>query len=105
MRTSNVNSRNKLIRYLLYPDLGSWNWLQLPPRPLRRLLNPLCSSLRIEDTMLRQALGRSGWRAGRQATIASRAFSATTQRNAEVELTIGEHTSLYDLDRVHGGAD
>jgi hypothetical protein len=39
--------------------------------------------------MLRQALGRSAWRSGRQAILASRTLSTTPQRNAEVELTIG----------------
>ena len=47
--------------------------------------------------MLRQALGRSAWRAGRQATVACRALSTTPQRNAEVELTIGEALSLRRL--------
>jgi hypothetical protein len=54
------------------------------PLPLSRF------SPNEKDTMLRQALGRSAWRAGRQATLASRTLSTTAQRNAEVELTIGE---------------
>lgn len=41
--------------------------------------------------MLRQALGRSAWRAGRQATVAGRCLSTTAPRKAEVELTIGEN--------------
>lgn len=45
--------------------------------------------------MLRQALGRSAWRAGRQATLASRTLSTTAQRNAEVELTIGVFTCVF----------
>jgi len=40
--------------------------------------------------MLRQTLARSAWRTGKQAAGTARAFSATTQRPAEVELTIGE---------------
>ena len=40
--------------------------------------------------MLRQTLARSTWRTGRRAAYAARSFSATTQRRAEVELTIGE---------------
>ncbi|KAI0020461.1 hypothetical protein F4780DRAFT_742444 [Xylariomycetidae sp. FL0641] len=38
--------------------------------------------------MLRQSLARSAWRTGRRAANAPRAFSATTKRPAEVELTI-----------------
>ncbi|KAI0484210.1 hypothetical protein GGR56DRAFT_612808 [Xylariaceae sp. FL0804] len=38
--------------------------------------------------MLRQTLARSAWRASRHTAKASRAFSATAQRPAEVELTI-----------------
>ncbi|EGY18729.1 NADH-ubiquinone oxidoreductase 78 kDa subunit [Verticillium dahliae VdLs.17] len=38
--------------------------------------------------MLRHTLARSAWRTGRQAANASRTFASTTQRNAEVELTI-----------------
>lgn len=50
------------------------------------------SVLRQDGTMLRQTLVRSAWRTGRQqAAVAGRAFSATAQRPAEVELTIGEH--------------
>ena len=41
------------------------------------------------DTMLRQTLARSVWRSGRHVAGASRAFSATAQRPAEVELTVG----------------
>ncbi|KAK5660891.1 hypothetical protein OQA88_12264 [Cercophora sp. LCS_1] len=46
--------------------------------------------------MLRQTLARSAWRTGRhQAGAASRAFSATAQRPAEVELTIdGKKVSI-----------
>ncbi|KAJ9141819.1 NADH dehydrogenase [Pleurostoma richardsiae] len=46
--------------------------------------------------MLRQTLARSTWRSGRQATAnATRAFSATAQRPAEVELTIdGKKVSI-----------
>jgi NADH dehydrogenase (ubiquinone) Fe-S protein 1 len=46
--------------------------------------------------MLRQTLARSAWRTQRQAAVkASRAFSATTQRPAEVELTIdGKKVSI-----------
>lgn len=40
--------------------------------------------------MLRQALGRTAWRSSRQAAVASRCFSTTPSRKAEVELTIGE---------------
>lgn len=40
--------------------------------------------------MLRQTLARSAWRSARRpAANATRAFSATAQRPAEVELTIG----------------
>lgn len=50
----------------------------------------LISCFRRDDTMLRQTLARSAWRNGRRTTVnAVRAFSATTQRPAEVELTIG----------------
>ncbi|KAI1095114.1 NADH-ubiquinone oxidoreductase 78 kDa subunit mitochondrial precursor [Rostrohypoxylon terebratum] len=45
--------------------------------------------------MLRQSLARSAWRTGRQAARYSRAFSATPQRPAEVELTIdGKKVSI-----------
>jgi NADH dehydrogenase (ubiquinone) Fe-S protein 1 len=45
--------------------------------------------------MLRQALGRSAWRAGRQATVAGRCLSTTASRKAEVELTIdGKKVSI-----------
>ena len=46
---------------------------------------------RRRHTMLRSTLSRSAWRTGRHqaARNASRAFSATAQRPAEVELTIG----------------
>ncbi|TLD34105.1 hypothetical protein PspLS_00806 [Pyricularia sp. CBS 133598] len=45
--------------------------------------------------MLRQTLARSAWRTGRHAAKASRAFSATAQRPAEVELTIdGKKVSI-----------
>ncbi|KAI1210548.1 NADH-ubiquinone oxidoreductase 78 kDa subunit mitochondrial precursor [Annulohypoxylon truncatum] len=45
--------------------------------------------------MLRQSLARSAWRTGRQAARSSRAFSATPQRPAEVELTIdGKKVSI-----------
>jgi len=47
--------------------------------------------------MLRQTLGRSALRAGRQAVNASRAFSATAQRPAEVELTIGNLIVPYPV--------
>ena len=40
--------------------------------------------------MLRQTLARSAWRTGKQAANASRAFSVSAQRPADVELTIGE---------------
>ncbi|CAI4212504.1 unnamed protein product [Parascedosporium putredinis] len=45
--------------------------------------------------MLRQSLARSAWRTGRRVASAPRAFSATTQRPAEVELTIdGKKVSI-----------
>ncbi|KAH8888371.1 NADH-quinone oxidoreductase [Thozetella sp. PMI_491] len=45
--------------------------------------------------MLRQSLARSAWRTGRQSLVASRAFSATAPRPAEVELTIdGKKVSI-----------
>ncbi|KAI2473325.1 NADH-ubiquinone oxidoreductase 78 kDa subunit mitochondrial precursor [Annulohypoxylon bovei var. microspora] len=45
--------------------------------------------------MLRQSLARSAWRTGRHAARSSRAFSATPQRPAEVELTIdGKKVSI-----------
>ncbi|OAA64421.1 NADH-ubiquinone oxidoreductase mitochondrial precursor [Niveomyces insectorum RCEF 264] len=45
--------------------------------------------------MLRQTLARSTWRSGRQALTATRAFSATAPRPAEVELTIdGKKVSI-----------
>ena len=68
--------------------------IQLPPPP-DRPPSPLLS-IRRDDTMLRQTLARSAWRNGRQAAAnASRAFSATAQRPAEVELTIGALRSSY----------
>lgn len=39
--------------------------------------------------MLRTTLARSAWRTGVQSRVATRAFSATASRPAEVELTIG----------------
>lgn len=69
--------------------------LQSPPLPPDvPPISPLPRS-HEEDTMLRQALGRSAWRAGRQATLASRTLSTTAQRNAEVELTIGVFTCVF----------
>ncbi|KAI1084079.1 hypothetical protein F5B20DRAFT_526647 [Whalleya microplaca] len=45
--------------------------------------------------MLRQSLARSAWRTGRQAANVSRAFSATSRRPAEVELTVdGKKVSI-----------
>ncbi|KAK8094004.1 hypothetical protein PG997_000689 [Apiospora hydei] len=45
--------------------------------------------------MLRRSLARSAWRTSRHAANASRAFSATAQRPAEVELTIdGKKVSI-----------
>ncbi|KAI1637457.1 hypothetical protein F4809DRAFT_604513 [Biscogniauxia mediterranea] len=45
--------------------------------------------------MLRNTLARSAWRTGRHASNASRAFSATAQRPAEVELTVdGKKVSI-----------
>ncbi|KAI1104423.1 NADH-ubiquinone oxidoreductase 78 kDa subunit mitochondrial precursor [Jackrogersella minutella] len=45
--------------------------------------------------MLRHSLARSAWRSSRHAARTSRAFSATTQRPAEVELTIdGKKVSI-----------
>ncbi|KAI1257051.1 NADH dehydrogenase (ubiquinone) 78K chain precursor, 5-prime end [Eutypa lata] len=45
--------------------------------------------------MLRQSLARSAWRTGRYAAKSSRAFSATAQRPAEVELTVdGKKVSI-----------
>ncbi|KAI1381437.1 NADH-ubiquinone oxidoreductase 78 kDa subunit mitochondrial precursor [Hypoxylon crocopeplum] len=45
--------------------------------------------------MLRQSLARSAWRTGRYAANSSRAFSATSRRPAEVELTIdGKKVSI-----------
>ncbi|KAK1832749.1 hypothetical protein QBC39DRAFT_329706 [Podospora conica] len=45
--------------------------------------------------MLRHTLARSAWRTGRQAGVATRSFSATAQRPAEVELTIdGKKVSI-----------
>ncbi|KAI1506202.1 NADH-ubiquinone oxidoreductase 78 kDa subunit mitochondrial precursor [Biscogniauxia marginata] len=45
--------------------------------------------------MLRNTLARSAWRTGRHAANASRAFSATAQRPAEVELTVdGKKVSI-----------
>ncbi len=51
-------------------------------------------SIRQGDAMLRHTLARSTWRTGKQAVNASRAFSATAQRPAEVELTIGNSSFL-----------
>lgn len=53
--------------------------------------SPIVLSLYLPgaDTMLRQTLARSVWRSGRHVAGASRAFSATAQRPAEVELTVG----------------
>lgn len=49
--------------------------------------------------MLRQSLARSAWRTGRRAATVSRTFATTSQRPAEVELTIGEHSlSIEPLD-------
>lgn len=46
--------------------------------------------------MLRQTLARTAWRTGRQAANnASRTFATTGQRQAEVELTIGELAELH----------
>lgn len=39
--------------------------------------------------MLRHTLARTALRTGRRGAAASRVFSTTTQRHAEVELTIG----------------
>ncbi|KAI2631584.1 hypothetical protein GGS21DRAFT_491482 [Xylaria nigripes] len=52
--------------------------------------------------MLRQTLARSAWRTPRQAAArASRAFSATTQRPAEVELTIdGKKVSIEGMETI-----
>ncbi|CAJ2511169.1 Uu.00g067940.m01.CDS01 [Anthostomella pinea] len=48
--------------------------------------------------MLRQTLARSAWRTGRRAANASRAFSATAPRPAEVELTVdGKKVSIEDI--------
>lgn len=58
-----------------------------PPRPDPNL--PSAPSSVTAATMLRHTLARSAWRAGRQAGVATRSFSATAQRPAEVELTIG----------------
>ncbi|XXG97630.1 hypothetical protein Hte_003936 [Hypoxylon texense] len=45
--------------------------------------------------MLRQSLARSAWRTGRHAAKSSRAFSATSRRPAEVELTVdGKKVSI-----------
>ncbi|KAI1388394.1 NADH-ubiquinone oxidoreductase 78 kDa subunit mitochondrial precursor [Hypoxylon trugodes] len=45
--------------------------------------------------MLRQSIARSAWRTGRHAAKSSRAFSATSRRPAEVELTIdGKKVSI-----------
>ncbi|PNY26645.1 NADH-ubiquinone oxidoreductase 78 kDa subunit, mitochondrial [Tolypocladium capitatum] len=44
--------------------------------------------------MLRQSLARSAWRTGRRAANASRAFATTPQRQAEVELTVGERPRI-----------
>ncbi|KAK0740645.1 hypothetical protein B0T18DRAFT_431919 [Schizothecium vesticola] len=45
--------------------------------------------------MLRHTLARSAWRTGRHAGVATRSFSATAQRPAEVELTIdGKKVSI-----------
>ena len=60
-----------------------------PPNELAKRTSPVASG--GYDTMLRQALGRTAWRSSRQAAVASRCLSTTASRNAEVELTIGEH--------------
>ncbi|KAK6845630.1 NADH dehydrogenase [Apiospora arundinis] len=53
------------------------------------------SQFRRDDTMLRRSLARSAWRTSRHAANASRAFSATAQRPAEVELTVdGKKVSI-----------
>ncbi|KAH7321177.1 hypothetical protein B0I35DRAFT_477689 [Stachybotrys elegans] len=45
--------------------------------------------------MLRQSLARSAWRTGRRAATATRTFATTSQRPAEVELTIdGKKVSI-----------
>ncbi|KAK9781144.1 putative NADH-ubiquinone oxidoreductase subunit A [Seiridium cardinale] len=47
--------------------------------------------------MLRHSLARSAWRTSRHAANAARAFSATAQRPAEVELTVdGKKVSIED---------
>lgn len=53
--------------------------------------------------MLRQSLARSAWRTGRRAANVSRSFATTSQRQAEVELTIGKHlSSIEPLGDEHG---
>ena len=55
--------------------------------------------------MLREWLARSAWRSGRLALAArpngSRAFTASAQRHAEVELTIGERTTKLEHLGLH----
>ena len=60
----------------------------------RTAFEPSLSPLRQDGTMLRQSLARSAWRTGKQSRLATRAFSATASRPAEVELTIGTSRSL-----------
>ncbi len=58
---------------------------------------------RRDDTMLRHTLARSAWRTPRQAAArASRAFSASPQRPAEVELTIGQSQMSGGEDTASG---
>lgn len=69
------------------PPAGDTHTSVLRPSPLH--------ILRRDGTMLRQTLARSAWRTGKHpASAASRAFSATAQRPAEVELTIGAPPAL-----------
>lgn len=76
-------------------DRGHLRWrYPTPPPPI------FLHILRQGGTMLRQTLARSAWRTGRhQASAASRAFSATAQRPAEVELTIGEQLAASRRNR------
>ncbi len=54
--------------------------------------------------MLRHSLARSAWRTGKHAAKTSRAFSATAQRPAEVELTVGQYSaSLISIGDVSVG--
>ena len=62
--------------------------LEIATPPLTPPESPL-HTLRRDGTMLRQTLARSAWRTGKHPARAARAFSATAQRPAEVELTIG----------------